>query len=205
MDYYNILREELFPLIDDGPHNILEIGCGKGRTGYELKTRGKAAKVIGIELVESVACEARSYLDEVYCGDLESMTLPFADSEFDYILAADVLEHLRDPWLMVTRLRRYLKSDGFMVASIPNVQYYRVIKDLMFKGEWRYTDGGLLDISHLRFFTKKSIVQLFAGEFKSVMLYPKYGRHKEIINRLTGNLLQDFFVFQYLIKAGNRS
>ena len=84
-----------------------------------------------------------------------------ADATFDCIVFNDVIEHVVDPWTMLRKAERHLAPDGLIVASIPNIRYYIVVRDLLLRGRWEYADWGVLDRTHLRFFTRESISRLF--------------------------------------------
>lgn len=201
--YFGRAREDLASLIPDGPNVVLEIGSGNGSTGIFLKTSGKAAFVAGVEIFKEAANAAQTRLDCVITGDIETAIIPFPPGHFNYILCGDVLEHLIDPWKMVKTLTSLLAPGGAIIASIPNIRHYRVIKNLVFKGEWRYTSEGILDNTHLRFFTRKTALTLFeqAG-LKAEVSAVTYGKKEDRwFARLTGGLLTDFAVLQFLITA----
>lgn len=75
---------------------------------------------------------------------------------FDYIICADILEHLSDPWVILNKIHKWLKDDGKIIVTLPNIRNYRILKDLVFLGKWEYKESGILDKTHLRFFTKSS-------------------------------------------------
>jgi 2-polyprenyl-3-methyl-5-hydroxy-6-metoxy-1,4-benzoquinol methylase len=163
--YYEHAREDICDLVARfSPRplpKVLDLGCAGGRLGEALKARGTASLVHGIELSESAALEAKSRLDQVWVGDLSLFDWAQADTDYDVIIAADVLEHLADPWGTLRQLRHVLPVGGRIIASVPNVRYWKVIADLLFRGEFRYTDAGVLDRTHLRFFTRSSLRDLF--------------------------------------------
>ena len=136
--------------------SVLDVDCGNSATSQELKTIGIGCQVTGIELVESAALIAGQVLDTVYCGDIETIELQDSEECFDRILMGDVIEHLIDPWAVLTKLDRYLTDEGCIIASIPNIRNWTVLRNLVFLGEWKYTSMGILDQSHLRFFTRSS-------------------------------------------------
>ena len=145
----------------DGTAAILELGCGNGATGaYALRT-GKCSKYVGIEMFEAAANEARSVLTEVHQGDVEHMALPYANGHFDALICSEVLEHLVDPDPVVTSLVRLLKPGGRVFASSPCISHWRNVKNLAL-GRWRYADSGMMDRTHLRWFTPESFEKLFA-------------------------------------------
>jgi 2-polyprenyl-3-methyl-5-hydroxy-6-metoxy-1,4-benzoquinol methylase len=163
--YYEHAREDICDLV--GRYSpkplpkVLDLGCARGRLGEALKARGTASLVHGIEFSESAALEAKSRLDQVWVADLSVFDWTQADTDYDVIIAADVLEHLADPWETLRQLRHVLSVGGRIIASVPNVRYWKVIADLLFRGEFRYADAGVLDRTHLRFFTRSSLRRLF--------------------------------------------
>jgi 2-polyprenyl-3-methyl-5-hydroxy-6-metoxy-1,4-benzoquinol methylase len=140
---------------------VLDLGCASGRLGEALKAQGIASQVDGVELSESAAREARGRLDRVWVADLTDFDWAETADAYDVIIAADVLEHLADPWDTLRELRHHLATEGTIIASIPNIRYWKVIWDLLVRGEFRYVDEGILDRTHLRFFTRTGIRRLF--------------------------------------------
>lgn len=159
--YYHFTRPELVALVPEGAKRVLDVGCAAGMMGAALKERG-SVEVIGVEINPAVAHEAANRLDKVIVGDVEEVTLPYPEGYFDAIVLGDVLEHLRDPWALLKRLRPYLVENGRLVASIPNVANISVLRDLV-RGKWQYRDAGILDRTHLRFFTLDSIREMFTN------------------------------------------
>ena len=213
--YYENVRNDLIPLISMDAKCVLEVGCAAGMTGQELKKRS-GVFVAGIELNAKAAEVARTVLDDVVQGSIEDMDLPYSDGSFDCILFADVLEHLVDPLSALLKVRRLLKKDGTVVASIPNVQFHGVIHKLI-EGNWTYEKEGILDETHLRFFTYKEIGKLFNQAGYSIdaveeVLDPQYEKFSSMnstainfgrtqIKDLTPEEIKRFFVFQYKVVA----
>jgi len=141
--------------------NVLEIGCASGMQSRILKDE-QSCKVTGIEIDSTAAKDASKYCDSIIIGDIESLDLNMALGErrFDVITIADVLEHLRNPAKVLARLKSYLTDDGYIVASIPNVVHGGLILH-MAKGRFDYNSYGLLDDTHIKFFTLKTIHHLF--------------------------------------------
>lgn len=158
-DYYACSRPELLPFVPLHAHRVLDVGCGAGAFGWSLKRYRGVKEVVGIEVVPSVAERARRTLDDVLAGSIEAMELPFPDGHFDCITCADVLEHLVDPAAVLRKLERVLAPDGVILISIPNAQYYAVLECLSM-GRWQYMDRGILDRTHLRFFTRPGLARL---------------------------------------------
>ena len=152
-------RKEIATLVPQTARSILDVGCAAGETGRLLKEMGFQL-VVGIERDPESAARSRKVLDKVIEGDVEHIELPFEPSSFDCIIFADVLEHLIAPEAVLRRFREYLSPHGVVIASIPNVRYFEVIHNLV-EGFWRYTDQGILDRTHLRFFTFTEIMRMF--------------------------------------------
>jgi 2-polyprenyl-3-methyl-5-hydroxy-6-metoxy-1,4-benzoquinol methylase len=200
--YYNIDKRTIYETIPEGPHKVLDIGCATGKLGLKLKTQGKASELFGIELFAPAADEARKHYEKVYTGDVETLDLDFR-SYFDYVLCGDVLEHLRDPWAIVARIRGWLKVGGHLVTSIPNIRYWSILRDLVAFGRWSYEDAGILDRTHLRFFTKKTVAEMIRGAgfnlCSSRMIIP--GWKKQLARRMTLGLFDEFLGAQILTVA----
>ncbi|MHB1681446.1 MAG: glycosyltransferase [Bacilli bacterium] len=152
-------REDLAELIPQDVTRVLDVGCACGGLGLTLKNRG-VGYVAGIEYNERAAIDARTVLDEVWIGDAATIHLPHPPGSFDALVFADVLEHLTDPIAALRNLTSYLKPEGYVVASIPNVGHASVLKGLL-EGSWTYQESGILDKTHLRFFTLLEIARLF--------------------------------------------
>ncbi|WP_425484697.1 class I SAM-dependent methyltransferase [Kroppenstedtia pulmonis] len=140
---------------------VLEVGCAQGNLGAAIRARG--AEVSGIELFPAAAEKAKDKLNHVLCGDIEALSLPYEKNYFDYIVFGDVLEHLKDPWAVLRKVKPFLKSNGVILACIPNVGHISILMGLL-QGNWTYTKSGLLDQTHFRFFTLKEIFRLFQSQ-----------------------------------------
>lgn len=140
---------------------VLELGCASGVQSRVLHER-QGCTVTGIELDPVAAAEARWYCERVIVADLETLDLAaeFAEGKFDVVVIADVLEHLKQPERVLKQLRALVDSGGYIVASIPNVVYAGLVPEVAC-GKFDYRPYGLLDDTHLRFFTLKSIARLF--------------------------------------------
>ena len=201
--YYFSVRDDLIRLIPPQAQRILEVGCAGGMTGKALREKG-VEEIVGIEIDEVVAQQGRPYYDQLIVGDVEKVRLPFEKEHFDCIIYGDVLEHLVNPWQVLKSHHLFLKKGGSIICSIPNIRHYRIIKKLILKGKWEYTDDGILDRSHLRFFTLDSIQKMLkeAGfEIKELLRRSSAVSWLKGMNRLLGNRLVDFLVRQYIILA----
>ena len=157
--YYQYTRPEVQEMVNPEAKTILDVGCASGMMAAELKHK-LAAEVWGIELMPEVAVEAGKILDKVITGKIEDSYEQLPEAYFDTIIFADVLEHLADPASVLTMMKTKLKPSGELIASIPNVRHWSVLKGLL-EGRWDYEDAGILDRTHLRFFTRKSVLDMF--------------------------------------------
>lgn len=162
IEYYSFVQKAMIALIDDSPDapiHVLEVGCGCGATLARIDSLWPYAVVKGVESVSEVVEIGRSIAD-ILQGDIERMELPYEKESFDCILFGDVLEHLREPERTLQRLFPYLKRDGCIIASISNVMHMSVVLGLL-KGDVKYQEAGILDKTHLRFFTRDTAFALF--------------------------------------------
>ena len=144
-----------------GPdRRVLDVGCATGYLGEALMAQG--CRVSGVEYDPEAADRAKGVLDEVLVADLETTDLVehFGPGSFDVVVFGDVLEHLKDPQAVLSGLRRFLRPAGYAVASIPNIAHASVRLALL-QGEFRYRSLGLMDNTHLKFFTSETVEQLF--------------------------------------------
>jgi 2-polyprenyl-3-methyl-5-hydroxy-6-metoxy-1,4-benzoquinol methylase len=157
--YYQGLNQYLLNLIDHNAKFILEVGCAEGKLGSAIKEK-TGAFVAGIEYYAPAAKEAESKLDNVIIGDIENLELPYVKESFDYIIFGDVLDHLKDPLGVLKKVRPYLDKSGSILTCIPNVGHISILESLL-AGQWTYTNSGLLDKTHFRFFTLNEISRMF--------------------------------------------
>ncbi|HIP12697.1 MAG TPA: class I SAM-dependent methyltransferase [Arcobacter sp.] len=158
-EYFNNIRVELLNLIPNNLRDgkLLEIGAGTGNTLIHAKENGFATEVHGIELCKITnSNQENPLLDNFIIGNVESLTFPYEKKSFDVIICGDVLEHLLDPYTMVEKPREYLTDDGIIILSLPNIREINVLKQIVFQGDFKYVEAGILDKTHLRFFAKKT-------------------------------------------------
>jgi len=139
---------------------ILEIGCGGAGFSAQIKKR-QSCEIWGIELNQESAEKAEKIIDKVLCGDIVQLLSVLPDAYFDCIVMNDVIEHLIDPESVLTELRAKLNSSGVFVLSIPNVRFWENWVNFVLRKDWNYTDAGILDRTHYRFFTEKSLKRMF--------------------------------------------
>jgi SAM-dependent methyltransferase len=172
--YGDVPISEVVDSVTGTPRVGLEIGCNCGATGAELKRRFPDLHYIGVETCAAAADIAKERLDQVITEDFlawnGSLELP-EDRPVDLVVATDVLEHLYNPWGTLKKIRSILSSDARLYATIPNVRNLWLLGELA-KGNWNYERVGLLDITHIRFFTLATAIQMFEStgyEVLSVM------------------------------------
>lgn len=206
--YFESVRLELLELIPEKNRqgNMLEIGAGSGSTLMYAKQNGYAKKIYGIELNKIENSYQKSKEFECFLiGDIESMKLPFQKEQFDVILCGDVLEHLVNPYNLVKALKKYLKHDGIFIASLPNIRHFSALKEIVIKGDFKYVERGILDKTHLRFFCKKNMVDLFVQNgYKIDSIVSNIsliGSKSKIFNNLTLRIFEEFLTPQYYIIA----
>ena len=205
-DYFAHARKEIEPLLPKKCSRVLEVGCGSGATLGWLRRDHQAVHTVGVEIAESAAEHARTLANEVFCLDFERNDLPGGAQKFDLILCLDVLEHMVDPWAVIDRLAtRYLETGGTLVISLPNVRHYSVVLPLLFGGRWDYEDAGLLDRTHLRFFTKASAMDLLTHPQLGPVTCTATGfvgwTAKRVLNTLTLGLFQELVTYQNFLSV----
>jgi SAM-dependent methyltransferase len=157
--YYLGCNQALLRAVPAHARVILEVGCGAGRLGAALKNQDPRRTVYGLEREPAIAERAAAHLDRVFGLDVEAEEPPLAPGSLDCLLYGDVLEHLHDPEAVLARHRRLLAPGGSILCSVPNVQHHSVLTALL-RGDFPYAPAGLLDATHLRFFTYASFFKL---------------------------------------------
>jgi len=159
-DYYCMSRPEIFKLIPSGVQRILEIGCAAGRFRLNFKMD---VEYWGVEPVAEAASAAKLLGIRVLNGPIESVMHQLPDGYFDVIVCNDVIEHIYEADVMMEGLRQKLAKGGLLVGSIPNVRCWSNLVRLLLCRDWRYEDSGILDRTHVRFYTKKSFMRLLTA------------------------------------------
>lgn len=151
--YYQMTRPEIVPFVPKTAKRILEIGCAAGgfRRNFDAKI-----EYWGVEPVESAASEAQEQGMRVLCGTYDAVSDSIPDGYFDVVVCNDVIEHVVDTNAFLSSIGRKLVPGGCLVGSIPNIRFIGTLKMLLFRRDWFYEDSGIMDRTHLRFFTPKS-------------------------------------------------
>ena len=218
--YHENPRVEIASFINEPPGVVLDIGCGGGATGKLIKAKFPGTKVIGIELNPHAAEYARQFLDVVICESVDTVDLSqhIGDLRIGAVLLLDVLEHIYDPWRTLLRIRAWLAPGTRVLASIPNIRNLANL-DQLAAGHWDYGANGVLDVTHVRFFTRESLRALFeqTGYHVAAMeplVQPRW-LDPVVVRRGPGRLhtanlsiaykdfsdLEDLYALQYVIDA----
>jgi SAM-dependent methyltransferase len=157
--YYAAERPELVAFLrPHGPFDMaLDIGCAAGMLGAGLLRQGIVGACDGVELNFEAARQAETRLRQVWTGSLESVAEEIPWTHYDLVILADVLEHLADPWAALRLLHARTAPGCRLLLSVPNVRHYKVSLPLVLRGEFRYEDAGIMDRTHLHFFTRGSL------------------------------------------------
>jgi O-antigen biosynthesis protein len=162
-NYHAYFNPQLLDVLAHPPRRLLDIGCASGILGKYVKDTTPGAHVTGIEPNQAAANAAKANIDVALCGKFEDFDLVkegIPHGSIDTVVAADVLEHMYDPWHTLVNLKPYLSKDAQLIISIPNTRHINLIARLADGGLWSYAERGLLDITHIRFFTLKEMAAM---------------------------------------------
>jgi 2-polyprenyl-3-methyl-5-hydroxy-6-metoxy-1,4-benzoquinol methylase len=206
--YFEYERQEMLEFFPSTARRALDVGCGGGSFGHSLK-REFGCEVWGVEPEPQAAEKALSRLDCVVNGYFgEGVGLPVG--YFDCIFFNDVLEHMVNPWAALEFARQLLNETGVVVASIPNIRHFPTLWNLVARKEWRYVDEGILDRTHVRFFTRQTVEQLFRDTGYRINLLkginPFFGMGRfspyfKLLNLLTLGQVSDMKYLQFAVRA----
>jgi 2-polyprenyl-3-methyl-5-hydroxy-6-metoxy-1,4-benzoquinol methylase len=204
-NYYQNSRREMLQYIPVDARYFLDVGCGAGSFAASVKHHTCDSEVWGIEILETVAEEAGKKIDRVIISSAEDALAKLPDHYFDCVFFNDSLEHFIDPFSYLSAIRKKLKPGATVVASIPNIRHHKILADLLFRGDWRYTDAGVLDRTHLRFFTPKSMRRLFEDAGFRIMKQEGLKGSRKVKVRfwswVTFGLLEDIRFSQFAVVA----
>lgn len=200
LEYYGQTRREIEPLLPPQADRVLEIGCSSGQTLAWLKQRWPQAETTGVDGYAPIKPQLERNADRAIIHDLEQ---PLPDlGTFDLILALDILEHLREPQAALRDLVARLTPGGRVIVSVPNVAHFSVLRDLVLKRRFDYRDAGILDRTHLRFFTEPSAVALMNEAGLSVrngVVNGLEGSRIAAFDKMTGGLFRHYLTAQYIM------
>ena len=206
--YFQSNRPEMLRFITNDPKVSLEVGCREATHSKLLKEKLQIKETWGIEPEdnEQMVHEAKNNLDYFINDYLTADTKDLPKNYFDLIVFNDVLEHMYDPWDVLIQTKELLNNDGIIVMSIPNVRHKSILKKLLFNDDFEYKEEGLLDITHIRFFTKKTIIKMLEDcgyEIIKIdsLVNGKVKLRKRLFNFITNNKFQTMDTFQFGITA----
>lgn len=207
-EYYTYERKEIYPFIPSNIMRTLDVGCASGIFSARLKEE-RNVETWGIEMVEEAANEAKENLDKVLLGSFEDVYSQLPKNYFDCVFFNDVLEHMMNPEDCLIKVKDILADGGHILASIPNVRHVSVLRELFFKKDWKYTDSGIMDKTHVRFFTEKSMRRMVENcgyKIEKMEGINGVGPYclTSMINILFLNRLRDIKYRQFLILASAR-
>ena len=190
---------------------VLDVGCGRGALAEKLAANG--CSVIGIEYSKELAADAADRCEDVLVGDVQSMDLKLKPESFDVLLFADVLEHLREPGTVLQKTRQLLKKNGEIIVSVPNIANWRTRMKLL-SGKFDYADQGIMDRTHVHFYTLKTARELVESSGFAVKKietvpsfpFPNPGQAYAIgrVKQFFSGIFPGLFSFQFLIVAGKK-
>jgi len=181
--YYDNYRPEMLAFLPTDVSKILDVGCSNGGFGKSIK-ENRDVEIWGIEPMNDPATKARSVLDKVIENNIESAIKELPSNYFDVIYFNDVLEHLLDPYFVLETIKDKLKDGGVVISSIPNIRYFRNFFKLLFNKDFEYTLEGVMDKTHLRFFTTNSIKNMYSNAGYSIIKHQGINGSKSLKPKL---------------------
>ena len=204
LEYSSNIRKEILDVIPKFSKRILDLGCGNGSTCKWLKENNYCETTYGIEKFNINQIEIKQNIDFFCEANLETDDF-FPNVKFDLILVLDVIEHLSNPWEFIKKIKNKLDKNGKIIFIIPNVLHYSVLKMLILNKDWKYQDSGIMDKTHLRFFTRKSIINLFTENdlrIEDLKFFPINQMSKSRnLNKITLGIFKEFLTTQYIIRT----
>lgn len=182
---------------------VLEVGCSTGYISKRLRENN--CTVFGIEIDAVAAEKAKDHCEHVLSTDIETTgQFPYNLNSFDVILFGDVLEHIRDPSAVLEKFKKFLKKDGFIVVSIPNIAYWSMRLRLLL-GDFEYTNNGILDSTHVKLFNYKTAKRLIKDSGYHIIntdfVPPIFQINITKFTYLFSKLFPNLFAFQFIFVA----
>lgn len=181
---------------------LLDLGSGAGAWAPRLREAG-ARELIALDPSPAAIAIAHEHYDRAIVGAIEDVDLgDLGDTPFDVIIAADVLEHLVDPWMALGRLRSWAAPDALLAVSVPNLRFYRLVGNLVLRGEFEYEQFGVRDWTHLRWFTRRSLAHtLRASGWEPQRWVTSSTRKGRLLAKVSEQLANDFLRQQLIVVA----
>lgn len=208
--YHGLARVDVLPVVRKTGGTLLDVGGGVGATAAHYKAEGYVERAGAVDLVATE--NAAPGLDFHYSGNLEDpdflTSVIEKEGPFKMALCLDVLEHLSDPWSLIRKLHEGLAPGGVIVASIPNIRYYRASFPLFFGNSWSLTDSGIMDRTHLRWFVRDTAIELMTHSgltVEKIVDKAGSGRRAGLVNAIPIPACKSFTTVQFLIRAVNNA
>lgn len=207
--YFGFMRSEMLKYIPNEANKILEVGCGEGVFCNALKKSGR--EIWGIELDRNSASKAEKVIDKVLVGSIDDLISSLPEKYFDCIIFNDVFEHLYMPWETLSKLKNILSKNGVIVSSIPNFRYVNnLLINILWNKDFKYCpEGGIMDDTHIRFFTSRSIIRMYEEQGFEIITHegikPCKGKLERLAIVLSFGFLNDAKYKQYATVAKIRT
>ena len=192
-EYFESSRQDILALVPNSTKTILDVGCGQGNFLKATKEKLENLQTWGVELEKNSFEQAKTKVDKIFLGTIEENLQNLPDNYFDCITFNDVLEHLVDPYSVLEKIKPKLSKDGFLITSIPNIFNFKILQMLIQKRDWKYENEGIMDKTHLRFFTEKSQKRMFEEAGFEVLKIQGIGKTTSFKFRIFNILTLGFF------------
>ena len=205
-DYFRHARLEILDLLPNGFNSIVDVGGSSGATLSAIKARWPAIRTICLDTHEASVRVARKNGHEAFVCDIEK-SVPDVFRTSDVVMFLDVLEHLVDPWSQLAKIVDQLPSGAHVIVSLPNVRFWEASCRLFFLGDWKLEEAGVMDRTHLRFFTRRTGAEMLRGaglNIQKTRARLPGGRKYTLINAISFGFLKDFLTEQYIFAAEKR-
>lgn len=200
--YFNADRRELLHFLGGARYSsAIDVGCASGLLGRELISSRTVKECDGIELNPQAARVAAGGLRKVWEGAIEAVAGTIPWRSYDLIVMADLLEHLADPWQALRDLHSNAGEEVNLLISVPNVRHKSVVFPLLFSGRFEYQDAGIMDRTHLHFFTRSSLLKILADTGWKVQKVRPNIKSKYLKWWYPHHLLEEFLAVQYFVLA----
>lgn len=212
----DIHNAQVLEAVPTNVRKVVEVGTGTGALAREILRKCPGVEYVGVEMSDDYHRAAMAWCSRIYLENFEQASTVLMNElrDTDAVIFADVLEHFIDPWTVLSRLRAVIPGHAVIIASIPNIQHWSMQLRLL-NGDFRYADTGLLDRTHLRFFTRQTIIEMFNGcGFRIDALAPRifaFPHQEEMLQKIAQMsllcgidaqmALQDAAAFQYVVSA----
>lgn len=203
-EYYESSRSEMIRFIIDPPVRTIEFGCSSGKFSELLKQK-YGCETWGVDIEKESVEMAKSKMDQVIEGNALDVINRLPENYFDYLICNDFIEHLPSPEQFFQQVKRCLSDDAIIIGSLPNVRHFKHFARYFFLKDWRYKKSGILDFTHLRFFTKKSMkrsIKNWGFQMEKMKgLRPTKSPLFYLCNLLSLNFIGDMRYLQYGFRA----